>query len=394
LRTILIEDTYNFETKYHQDRIERRRIDVEKVQAWFHHTEVIPRTLPKMIDQTKLAHLVSGFLQLLLTRSRDPIPDTFSLDADRIRSLRSDLSDMVHMDICTRVFDLLLQRLRVINGPSDSARLALHMDLLAIVSEGSDAKRGWVNNVENIALEIVRHALRIAHQMKAYDMELVHSTELVLREAFQQTQYNTYQMINYPAIASRLQSLLYPRVMDAVEAQLNASPVDIFNTFISFIPPPPPPPPPPPTSSIRTITGTSSQQRPAPPFPQTRPDPLADVTRRIAHIAVLHWRIWSPIVYSSPKAVSQMTNQQQQQQQQQQGQITVRANSEPIIATVDTTGTGTASSLEQRTALVSQAAAAQGQQQAQQQPQQPVSDCETGVSELRLPFHQRPTAPG
>lgn len=232
-----------------------------------------------------------AFLRLLLTDdSRNPFPETFSMDFDRLRGLKSELEDFVYFDICCKVFNDTVRKLDCIRQPHDSTYQRLRLTLFTIVKQAGPSSNGqWHMNLDNIAVELVRQAHQECQLSDPYDTQLVQLTGQSLKLAF---------CSRRPIHSKLIRRFIFPQLSEIAERYLNLSPIDMYNSLIVHAVPPPPPPPTSSTHFLAVAPIWSQYAVHAPQIPHSRMNHLAGITRRIAHIAILHWRIWEPIVYN------------------------------------------------------------------------------------------------
>ncbi|KAF4313981.1 T-complex 11 [Botryosphaeria dothidea] len=276
LRALLIEDTINFEQKYHLDRIARRRILVERSQCWFAQHAITCRSIPA--DRN--------------AKDRDrqgSFPETFYLDFDRLRVLRAEFRDQVYLGVATDTFKSLLRRVGFTRSVPDNHLQALReaVSAIVVVNEvaGTNSNQHWLVNIDNIAVEIVRHALMLCGAEANYNAELVD----VIAERLRYLIRPEFGMVFHEQ-ASAMRESLTARVMKSTESFVSSSPVDIFNALINSHD----------TSANVTSEFMSQEERgPEAEF-------LDDIARRVTHIAVLHWRIWGSIVYSQTAAFASL----------------------------------------------------------------------------------------
>ncbi|KAH7061364.1 T-complex protein 11-domain-containing protein [Macrophomina phaseolina] len=296
LRALLIEDTINFEQKYHLDRIARRRILIERSQCWFTQHAITCRSIPadRGARDRGLRVIVRGLLSLLTSSDRQgSFPETFYLDFDRLRILRAEFRDQVYLGVATETFKSLLRRIGFTRSVPDNYVQALReaVSAIVVVNEvaGTSSNQHWLVNIDNISLEIVRHALSLNGAEACYNAELVEATADRLRYLIRPE----FGMVFHEQ-ASAMRESLTARVMNSTESFVSSSPVDIFNSLINSHG----------SSAANTV--------PAPSFAtqEERGGPeagfLDDIARRVAHIAVLHWRIWGSIVYSQTAAFASL----------------------------------------------------------------------------------------
>lgn len=279
MRLVLIEDTINFEQKYHCGRIARQRIDPEPSRLWYLQTG----DLDDASSTVRLNIFIHALLNMVLYPfNNDTFPETFSLDSDRLRSLRSDISDLFCLDACEKVFVDLALAAGLSRTHLHEARESLRSDLSSIITL-SPYGSTWDDNLENVTLEVVRHLFLLARDD---DRDLDTTREHQLRDTADEalrTIFSDPKRSFFWARGEQVKEEVTPAILANVERFINVSPVDIFNAFIS----------PCGDASLRQKQFLGKLA----PDSLSVGNVLADVVRRVSHIAVLHWRIWAPIVY-------------------------------------------------------------------------------------------------
>jgi hypothetical protein len=276
LRGLLIEDTINFESKYHQSRIIRRGIKLGPARAWYlrqpkqDFDDDFPHPLA---GERELRPFVTGFVRLLLPNSREREPEIFALDSRRLRLLRNDLQDVHFLRICSEVFESLVKERSSVSALPPQAFVNLQNDL-------QDIFRAWSSpefahntiSMNNISLEIARHAARCLGQ-RQLSSDLIEDADSLL----EQSRHDPFVIDEH---ASIIEQKLVEAILERItnERCLHLSPWDLFNALV------------PPTTSPNNVTSI------APTHPQLRAL-MNDIIRRITHIAILHWRTWARIVY-------------------------------------------------------------------------------------------------
>ncbi|KAF2872544.1 T-complex protein 11-domain-containing protein [Massariosphaeria phaeospora] len=308
LKTLLIEDTINFEKHYHLDRLVKghSRINIEVTQEWYSlalgdfRQQCTPP--PKDNLRFQLDVFTRAVVSTLFFREKRTFPETFYLDHDRLRTLKTEIDDLVFFEICFELFGHLLKQYGYDGPVSPVTRRVLRTSLSAIIGEGTGhASQQWMRNSEHISLELMRQAYAISNCPPNWDLDDVHNTNHNLRAMLH---------ASFEDHAALLETYMLPQVLTCVNRHLHSSPTDLFNSLVpgpSSVPHPPPPfapspptlqsLPPPPSFHISTDTLL-------PP-----PEQYNDITNRITHIILLHWRIWGHIAYvqedESPTATSE-----------------------------------------------------------------------------------------
>jgi len=289
LKTLLIEDTVNFEKHYHLDRLVngRSRVNINAAHSWyvdavaeFGH-ECMPRH--RNVSRFQREAFVRVVVATLFERSaRADFPETFYLDQDRLRTLKAELIDLACFKICNETCDLLAREFGYEGTPAPTGQQQLHTSIQAIMGEalGHGALQ-WSMNSEAISLEILRHASRLSGNAPTAHFDRWAKVNQHVQMLF--TQSSRPQ-------STQLETLLLPLVLSRVECTTASSPVELYNTIVST----PPPLPHSPKNQSPWQWHISTTQ---PPCLPTVPSHLASLAKRIAHIITLHWRTWASIAY-------------------------------------------------------------------------------------------------
>jgi hypothetical protein len=272
----LIDDTINFEQKYHLSRMKRQRYNVRYARHWYLNSrEALTRIHPTAAWPNRdLKAFVSALLQMLLPNSTVTYPDTFNLDTDRLRALRAEIQDLMYENICCQILTRLVAKRSRAENVNEEAHMNLRGDLQKLIADG----RFLSLPSGNISVELVRHALRLSGQNTEYDAELAEMAEEWLLRAHSNP--DTQQQH-----AEELKAELLEDLFLYVERYLTISPWDIFNALVA------------PTISTQPVTIPSAM--PGGSMALYRPSRRTDLLHRLSHIAVLHWRIWENLVYNN-----------------------------------------------------------------------------------------------
>ncbi|CAI6338219.1 unnamed protein product [Periconia digitata] len=286
LKTLLIEDTVNFEKHYHLDRLVRGRskVNIDAAHEWWTLIDQDSRThlsAAKDVSHHRLETFSRAVVDHLFAQdSRKDLPDTFYLDRDRLWVLKLEIDDLVHFEIC---FDMFGQCLRefAYNGPiSNTARSELRNALSAIIGETTGhAPESWIFHSESLSLEIYRQAIILAGKPFVCD-----SSELGRASDHLQNIFRHY----VTPYASKVQAAVLAQVMACASSYANASPIELFNNLVT---------PPLSTSPVLAPTSPASLLQPTTNTLSYFADRVVDLSYRISHIILIHWRIWGPIAY-------------------------------------------------------------------------------------------------
>lgn len=128
LRPMLIEDTVHFEQRFFYKKIQGNRLDINGARLWYceavrafsgnaQNTRVFGETAPFFEALAKL---------ILPSTAKETIPNTFLFDEERIVKLRSDMLDAINMEVCMRLYEDLERVSRVHSvTPSFAARTSV-----------------------------------------------------------------------------------------------------------------------------------------------------------------------------------------------------------------------------------------------------------------------------
>ena len=120
LRPVLIEDTVHFEQRYFVKKIELRKLTVSPSRMWYRAAQDFAEQvyagspMPHLQAFGETAVFFDALSRLILpSTSLQSVPPTFIFDEDRILKLRSDMHDNICLEICMRKFEDLERLSRV-----------------------------------------------------------------------------------------------------------------------------------------------------------------------------------------------------------------------------------------------------------------------------------------
>lgn len=296
LKTLLIEDTVNFETHYHLERLVngRARVNIQTAQKWYQ--AAADEFTPICTNQCNSPRLhlevfVRGVTATLFGKDgRSDFPEAMYLDTDRLHMIKAEIEDHVFFEVCLQMFATLVKQFGF-QGPTLAAtRQQLVTSLTAIMGESSVGYglHQWMANSEALSLEILRQASNLAGRATAYDYDNLSSANQHLRHLFFST---------FTTQARKVEAAILPTVLATIDKYNNSSPMELFNSLV-------------PNTTNKTSAPMHSMQPTATDTFSSQdilhPDAckLSDITDRISHIIILHWRIWSKIAYIQDDAVT------------------------------------------------------------------------------------------
>ncbi|EUC35821.1 hypothetical protein COCVIDRAFT_12536 [Bipolaris victoriae FI3] len=287
LRTLLIEDTVNFEKHYHLERLVsgRARINVDAAKSWF--TAAVEEFVSQCSPRPRAGPCLEleVFTRAVTAKSlgrdrRGNLPETFFLDNDRLRVFRAEVDDLVMFEVCMEMCVAVAKQFGYQGPITLTLGQQLRTALTAIMGEAAGyGAHQWMMNSEALSLEILRHASRLAGQPDTHGFDRMVDANMSLRMLFvRRTAHH----------AARLEALLLPQILANVDRHRASSPVDLFTNLVPISASLPPLP-------NTSRSGVSDAFSLAHLQPET--GKLTDLVNRITHIILLHWRIWAPIAY-------------------------------------------------------------------------------------------------
>ncbi|KAI8934051.1 hypothetical protein NX059_008817 [Plenodomus lindquistii] len=288
LKTLLIEDTINFENHYHLDRLVhgRSRVNINTAQRWYVDAieELGHQCVPRQRNSS--AFQLEAFVRAVVAslfgrRAGRDLPETFYLDRDRLRMLKAEIEDSVCLDICLDTYSHLIKELGYVGPSTESCIQQLRRSLLAIMGEAiGHGPQQWCINSDAISLEILRQASRLAGKNTTSHLDRWTEVNQRLRTLF---------IEGSASHSTQLETSLLPLVLISVQRCNTSSPMELHTNFVT------------PTSSLPPVSTYSSTLHHSDMLPPSELhleiDKLAELAKRISHIIALHWRIWGSIAY-------------------------------------------------------------------------------------------------
>jgi hypothetical protein len=159
---------------------------------------------------------------------------------------------------------------------------------LQSISGGPRPPKWHQHAIDDIAVEIVRFTLRTTGNRSLTDADLVESVCDTLttrlwatvraRHVHDHPVEDREEQTRVMKMSEQLYEQLYSQVFRMVEKYISSSPHDVFQALV--------PPSAPPSLCPVLHSGRTSDRH-------------QDIVRRIAHIAILHWRTWEHLVYNN-----------------------------------------------------------------------------------------------
>ncbi|KAB8269096.1 T-complex protein 11-domain-containing protein [Aspergillus minisclerotigenes] len=268
-RVLLIEDTIPFLQEYFRSKIERDNFRVESSRLWYQELrEQDLSGMEKPNSFRPLAILFGGLSDLLLQfHTPESFPETFIFDSDRLWQLRACLQSLITLDICWEIFQRCVNPLKRYHPAQAQTYATFRSRIESLIDESADCRQRspqWMNNIRCIALEIAHFAC------KAYNCDITMVPDSVMARI--ENQLETHLLG---------ESELFQHFQNLWRENLMAATMSFAQQYLSMSP---------------LAICESQRSHPHSPVSQQHYG-IERIAMRLAHMGVLHWRVWAPILY-------------------------------------------------------------------------------------------------
>jgi hypothetical protein len=280
LRFFLIDDTVTFQQDFFRLKIDQGELDIVRPREWYGNLQSqhqdcqigsqTPATRP-------ILTLVHGMLDDCVHHDGQ-LPITFKYDAKRLKEIRVEFQDFIHLHICLYVFDELLREVAALNttlSPHEmSERLVMEtcrslQNRVMDITDGNsdDMPQIWSFHVESIAVELSRAATEVRQGVGApiQDQLIAKATAILTKHFEDEHREHLY--------AKRLQLAIEQEVQQHVATFRQMTEQDM--------------------SHAQKRWRQSRAQR----FSWRLLPEVPDMARRLLHMATIHWRVWAELTY-------------------------------------------------------------------------------------------------
>lgn len=218
-----------------------------------------------------IAVLFRGLSDLLLQFDNPrAFPKTFQFDSGRLWQLRSDLQNMINLDICWYIFDVYVQNQQGYMPSQGETYATFRSRIWPLLEENDDGYREasrWQGSISSVALEIARMASVVCHRDDMVCDSVISQIERAL-EWHLSHESNVFQLFQTAAREKLLES-----TFTFAKKYLHMSPLAICES----------------QRPLQSQYAASVSQRHM---------DMEFIAMRLAHMGVLHWRVWAPILYT------------------------------------------------------------------------------------------------
>ena len=265
---MMIEDSVHFEQKYFLRKIAADTMHVAQAQNWY--ATVVRNELHNLdVSGAHLTVFARSIIDMVISND-STFPTTFTFDVDRLQVLQVQFRKCVFQVICKEAFFQCLSRIGYAASPSIDTCSNL-LQRISNMRGPCSTNNTQQNYTSSVALEIVREAYRLRALESLPDEELVEHTQNILLHALRRESI----------MSQNLEDCLCIDLEDMVDGELEQisalTPLQLLDRY----------------SHSRTPKPLSNTLK--------EPDDLQFIAQQISHITILHWRIWSPILYLQPR---------------------------------------------------------------------------------------------
>lgn len=302
LRTLLVEDTVNFERHLFERAIKKGWLDVVSVRGWYGRVQRTP--LPAASSRPAhgslhVAALVREVVdQLAPSRFGPQLPQTFELDRERIHAMGSEVLAGVALEVCIYSFERFMHDEfgdeKVPPRTMHTLRTRLPPQIDDVGGVGDPACPPL--RVDELALEmgniVAQTRMRRGHCSKGAREELVGKMQAHLRRRLRldSPEWKRFEGVAMRLLASETFGHTCSFLDQSLLAVAMAQAPDLGTSGGLG-----------PSRSTLTARGTAASASTGSLLLSSSFEAmLGDIAKRLAHVLTLHWRVFAPTVYLRP----------------------------------------------------------------------------------------------
>jgi T-complex protein 11 len=270
-----LEDTIPFQQAFFTKTILDGEVNARSCRDWYDGARQWHSVWLSSSSSTKnhnaYASLIHGMIATLFARpSTCDLPQSFQRDLKRLEQLRANMEDLVHLKAALVVFDELRSWLAAGQAAvaSSETYAELQARILAIVNQRLYKGEPWQVCSADVALEITRAACAISG----------HAQTVVPDRLIQCTFLRFDEMISG-------QSAQSVQIWESTQEHLTNRAIHHAQIFNDMNP-----------LAITEAQHQWQQQQERKPCFRRLPE-IEAISRRVAHVGILHWKIWANLVY-------------------------------------------------------------------------------------------------
>ena len=292
-RAIFIQDTIPFLQEYFRRKIDKGVFQVESSKEWY--LSVANKNNDNNNTTARglwpVTVMFKGLIALLLQHEQpDRFPDTFIFDSERLWALRSTLQGLINLEVCWSIFESCVRRH---NLPSSVyANFCARIWTLTEDDNNYDDSNNendntpWLRNLHSISLEIARFVCAATVRGNAHGRHVMVPDKVIEDIQTKVERHFLSSSEESDMFKQYLGERLISTTCAYAEKYMDLSPLSICDSQRSsrFL--------------VAAQSSSSSGGGVGVPFSawQCQHD-IERIGMRLAHIGVLHWRVWAPILY-------------------------------------------------------------------------------------------------
>lgn len=332
LRPALIEETTTFEQKFLMKKLRNRKMDISDAKPWYREA-ARNYTTTSGSSFGEMGVFFEGLSRSMLPSAGDkPLPGTFFFDEDRLNRVRSDILDAINLDVCMLMYEDLerVSRLNAmpafaLSGDADSKRNEFNFNTplsssrpasvaLSSSSASSSPRTSFVlpsyvapdneaktkaRNLRDSLVALLQQAPHEHHHIRRW-REIAPSMALQIFRftnapsdmlpSFEEKLSENVCKINSP-IFQEIEEAYRVRLVAELSARVRyfkaLSGVCLFSIATGNRVP----------SNFRSMDLGRDRDLDAAIRVGQQEGGVEDIATRIAHVGVIHWRIWSRMAY-------------------------------------------------------------------------------------------------
>lgn len=258
-KLLLIADTVPFLKDCFSKLLESGQLDLSSAKRWFDRI----RSRDSHSRSSDFDCFLRGLVEICSLPLAQP-PQTFAYDKERLQSLQNDFVDCAQLHICSNTFIELTLKWSG-RAPSNAEIEEVNHRVLQLTTNEEGEYEGPNRHLEEVALELGRAATGASQDITSrhnFHFDAQYAIDL-LQARFQEQHGEIMSQMSQ-------QLLQRTRAHSAAFGRLNT--LQISNLQRTW------------------VINRSSKGFPLPPD-------IEDISRRLAHVAVIHWEVWSGLVY-------------------------------------------------------------------------------------------------
>lgn len=300
-RPSLLESTFDFETRYFQRKFQTGQMDLHQVRSWYNSavdTYCRENKLESSDAGNRFAAFTSAWTYGAFHTAERP-PETFKLDLERIGTLREDFRNLMYKHVCWIAFCMVVREADSTMDADDSTIETVMSHVGSIIGQSPSEAR-WQASLGHLAVEITRLAVEYVSRSGVKGehsfSELAEGVEAWLQRSL------TCKSPSYQEAAAALTNTILRYTVEASMELLTSAPSEIFAALADA------------PNAVKSRTEQAWIDRYFARSGKTVRcletsgccHRTQAIIRKATQINLLHWRVFSPLVYEADENALQL----------------------------------------------------------------------------------------